>query len=289
MSLTFLSSIWESLWTKEVAFCGLAAIGGLVVLCGLWLEYISTDEDRYEKATIEDFRSLKSKEKLGEKLVMVGIWIEIGIAVLFAGLDVWDKHEINIATAKNNPLLQPATQISATLLLTIATPNFTQQSEQNVRYSFLNFNTKSITNFSNQQIFSVAASSGRYFLHQNVPTNGIIVIGGPTPKVTGYTVGLRFEQEGLLLPSGQPLSIENTNSWDDFPEISITNALSEIRFAEAYINFLPTNTVIIRGRAVLSINGYRMDFSFNSNSISREMSEYNPDKKGIFIESKMVP
>jgi hypothetical protein len=103
MISNFLSSAWSSLWTKEFIFCFSAAIGGLVVLRGLWLEYVSTDEKRYEKADIDGFRSLKSKEKCGEIWVMVGIWIEVAVAMLFAGIDVWDKHEINKNAAQNDP------------------------------------------------------------------------------------------------------------------------------------------------------------------------------------------
>src|ERR1019366_3026578 len=95
MIANFLCFAWSSLLAKEVIFCFSAAFGGVIVLRGLWLEYISTDEKRYETADIIGFRSLKAKEKRGEVLVMAGILIEIVVGMLFAGIDVWDKYEIN--------------------------------------------------------------------------------------------------------------------------------------------------------------------------------------------------
>jgi len=111
-----------------------------------------------------------------------------------------------------------------------------------------------------------------------------MVMGVP-PKIAAYTIALRFEQPALPLPGVQPENLENTNDLEGFAEITVTNALNKITLAEAYIDFLPTNTIIIQGKATLSVNGFLMDFYFQSNSINRQMSKYNPDRKGIFLES----
>jgi hypothetical protein len=124
MILNFLSSESSSLLTKEIVFGSLAAIGGACVLRGLWMEYVSTDEKRYESIDIKGFRELKIKEKRGEKWVMVGIVVEITVAVLFAALDVKEKHDINKQNEANDPRNASISYMYATALLQVKGTQF---------------------------------------------------------------------------------------------------------------------------------------------------------------------
>jgi hypothetical protein len=101
-----------SWFRSEILIFGGAAIGGVLVLIGLWMEYVSTDEKRYENVDIDGFRALKSKEKRGEKLVMWGIILEIMVAVIFAGRDDWHVRQMDIANKNADPRNQPINAIS---------------------------------------------------------------------------------------------------------------------------------------------------------------------------------
>jgi hypothetical protein len=96
-------------WLRsEFVVFALAALGGVVVIIGLCWEYKSTDETRYEKADIGEFRSLKALEKRGERWVIAGIIIEVIVAVLFALRDDWHikqmiKDQAN-ADTRNLPI-----------------------------------------------------------------------------------------------------------------------------------------------------------------------------------------
>jgi len=107
----FNSEILSWLRSEFVVFV-LAALGGIVVIIGLWWEYKSTDETRYEKAEIDEFRSLKSLEKRGEKWVIAGIIIEVIVAVLFAWRDDWHIRQIETAQHNADPRNLPINSIS---------------------------------------------------------------------------------------------------------------------------------------------------------------------------------
>lgn len=94
MSLNLLSENPSSLLSAEFVFVGLAAIGGMIVLCGLWLEYKFGDEDN-EFPDLRSFWRAKRLTRRGEKLVMLGVFLEVVVAMVFAGLDVFEKYEIN--------------------------------------------------------------------------------------------------------------------------------------------------------------------------------------------------
>lgn len=264
--------------TESIFWLVLSAIlGGTFVLIGLLMETLA-EKKRFKNIT--SLRRWQSIKRKGEWIVIFGIVIEIGTGV-FSATDAWQTRQI---AAKNNPLLQPVSQVSATLLLTVDAATYAPQREQSMANTFFNFGSGSITNWEMYQVFSLGASEGRYFLRTHAPANGIMVMGVP-PKIAAYTIALRFEQPALPLPGVQPENLENTNDLEGFAEITVTNALNKITLAEAYIDFLPTNTIIIQGKATLSVNGFLMDFYFQSNSINRQMSKYNPDRKGIFLES----
>jgi hypothetical protein len=101
-------------WLRSELFIAIfAAIGGIIVLIGLWMEYVSTDEKRYESVGIDGFRSLKSKEKRGEKWVMWGILVEVAVAVVFACRDDAHIRQMKIAEERANPRNQPISEVTA--------------------------------------------------------------------------------------------------------------------------------------------------------------------------------
>ena len=94
-----------------------ASIGGLAVLVGLWMEY-SAEKKWY--ANLDDFRSQKSKEKWGEKLVMLGIVLEVIIGFTVAAKDeiveiktTEQMAQTSTNLAKIDPLKQPIVSATA--------------------------------------------------------------------------------------------------------------------------------------------------------------------------------
>lgn len=114
-----LSSILDSLSSWDWPL--LASVGGIIVLAGLWMEY-SAGKKWYRN--LDDFRSQKSKEKWGEKIVMLGIILEIVIGFAVAAKDEHDIKQAKITADKNNPLNQPVSDISAIIKVRLAGTNF---------------------------------------------------------------------------------------------------------------------------------------------------------------------
>jgi hypothetical protein len=107
MNLMIASSFppWLS---KALVFSILAAIGGIIVLWGLLLEW-KADKEWYfneQYSNLEDLRKCKFKAKCGAKLVMAGICVEIIIAIIFAILDVSEKW-------KSDPRNKPISEVDA--------------------------------------------------------------------------------------------------------------------------------------------------------------------------------
>jgi hypothetical protein len=99
----FVSSISASLLAKAVVFSFFAAVGGVILLIGLWMEFKRDKQTEKEWfSDINEFWKAKRKSRRGEKWVIAGVAIEIMVAVLFATLDVWDKYEINKHEAQSD-------------------------------------------------------------------------------------------------------------------------------------------------------------------------------------------
>jgi len=112
-------------WLRSESWIfGLAAIGGVIVLIGLWMEYVSTDEKRYGKTDIQGFRKLKAKEKRGEIWVMAGIAVEIAVAVGFACRDDWHIRQIENAQKNADPRFRTISDIAATVSFRVNKANF---------------------------------------------------------------------------------------------------------------------------------------------------------------------
>jgi hypothetical protein len=107
-SLTWL--VWE--------FCIslLAAIGGIVVLIGLWLEGYREPESH---PTIQDYRSFKAREARGRKWVFWGVAFEVLLAFGMTFKDGLDIRELEAAAQKNDPLNAQINSASAVLRLKV--------------------------------------------------------------------------------------------------------------------------------------------------------------------------
>ena len=213
----------------------------------------------------------KGLNELGWILLMIGIAVEIADAG-FAANEGWQIRQMAI---KNDPLKQPISDVSAILRLEVSSTNIDVKNPIGLEHTIINFFG---TNINSTIAFSLGTKEGRYFRHLehlDYPT-------GNFGHIVAYGIAVRFELNPL--PVFEMNDLSNTNDTLQ-PNSTVANAMSQISKVEAYVDFLPTNTIIIRGSVHLKINGFQKDFEISSNSINREMSLCNPDKAGFFLDA----
>jgi hypothetical protein len=234
MTSNFLSVISTSLLTKEIGFSVVAALGGLIVLIGLWMEYVSTDEKRYESVDIKGFRKLKSKEKRGEKWVMAGIGIEIIVAVTFAALDVREKHDINGQAEANAPRNQPISEMSATAVLIVKGTDFNDltnwDSRRVSRITLCKDDIMHIPNFDPLDAESFSRND-----HKNIFDS------------VNRQYGIRFSSFPFMAGMGVEMPVK---------------AIDEVNLLRVEINFLPHGSEISDGGVILRVNNSTKMFKF---------------------------
>jgi hypothetical protein len=91
----------------QAVIWGLAAIGGIIVIRGLWLEY-KGGKNGY-------FHAQKRMTEHGEIWVIVGVAVEIIVGVGFAVRDGLQARQTAIEIARQDPMNRPISQISAIL------------------------------------------------------------------------------------------------------------------------------------------------------------------------------
>ena len=236
----------------------IAAIGGVIVVLGLLGELIG-EKDWYKNTS--HFKKIKQIKKGGEWAVILGVSIE----VLVAGYTAFNEQKLRQIAIKNDPLKQPVSQISAVLSLVVNATNVDVHSGISLDTSWLNFES-----------FSLRAKNARWFEHRdNIWAR----------HVAYYTISIKYEFENL--PNLVPNDIDNTNISEEMlnQNITVTNTLSALNSVETYVGFLSKNAHVIKGKCIIYINGFRKDIYFNSNSISTNFYEYNPDRSGLYLST----
>ena len=229
----------------------LAALGGLAVFVGLWLEK-KGNHDEYE--TIGVVRKKEQLRRAGERFVRWGVFAEMVLGFTIATWEGWKEFE-------NNPLNQPVSIVSAILRITVDAKNYDPKKPISLDSTWMAFGS-----------FSLVAKEARSYPH----------IDFPTQRVAYYGIAVRFEQS--TLPNGEWNYIYNTNNYDfTTPPISVTNALSQIFPLQTYIDFVPKDREIVKGSVRIFINGFRKNFQITSNDINGDFYKWNPDKPGIFL------
>jgi len=212
-------------WLKsEVLVFIFAAIGGIVVIIGLWWEYKATDESRYENAGIDEFRSLKSLEKKGEKWVIFGIVIEVIVAVAFACRDDWHIRNIE---KNSDPLNLPISQVFAILKLEVKGTNLFSPSP-----NFLYDGSSSIE----MMVTNIYAPSlgGIGFFPSAFPRYSAHMENFASRKISSYGYTLKFERN--TMPLGDWTSLANTNDLIP-PNLPVRYVLDKLKIMRMWIIF----------------------------------------------------
>ena len=125
MNLSSSSSSW---WISQASIWFLAAIGGLIVFRGLWLEY--------KGRKYGYFHVQKRKVECGEVWVMVGIVIEIIVGIGFAVKESWQARQTASVIAKNDPRNQNISDMSATAILIVMGTTFNDLTNKDFKGRF---------------------------------------------------------------------------------------------------------------------------------------------------------
>jgi hypothetical protein len=110
MAAIVVSSSAASWLLWEAGLAAAAAIGGVVVLRGLWLEGYKEKEGFSD---VSEFRTHKAREGSGRKWVFWGVAIEVFIAIFMTFKDGWDFRQLEKEIALNDPRNQPIVSVSA--------------------------------------------------------------------------------------------------------------------------------------------------------------------------------
>jgi hypothetical protein len=233
----------SSLITKEVIFCSLAALGGMVGLRGLLLELKEEKESEKEwYSDLSDFRNGKHKSMRGAIWVMAGVGIEIIIAVVFVGLDIIDKNEIN----KQGPLNQPIAYLSATVWLKTAGIDRTA--------------TNNLLKMKIDNPKNIDLAFGR---RDRIKVPGFPTLflsdGSPAPGGSNMWWHLQFNQLDSISPNQVEL-VKDAFKWN---------------VVELEARFLPPKTEVITGYVSLTFNFEKTNFNIRS-QMAKPQTEYNP-------------
>jgi hypothetical protein len=245
----------------------LAALGGEIVFLGLWVEKEAEEES--EKDNSDFFRPHKSTEKIGWIILMIGIGAEVFIATALAIHDDWEIRIASNNAAKNNPLVQPVSNISAIFRLIVTAKSYQPRNLISLDDISLNFGK-----------FQMIAKQCRWYEHLDSLTE---------PRhVAFYTIAIYFEQSHL--PYGDWNDI-NTPMPDYFmpPSMTVSNALNDTHGFFSYIGFIPKNAEVIKGTIQFSINGFNKTFQLNSNSVAQKYYEWNTNMTGLCLEVTNSP
>jgi hypothetical protein len=280
MISTSVSSSSLSWLVAEFIIIFVAVIGGVLVFRGLWIENQADDalKKEHPESFVDGVKSLKLKSKRGWKMLMWGIAIETVVAGVFAARDGWEIRQVRIDAAKNNPLKAPVSDIFAILHLDIKAGTFDPHAGHSpLEHSTMYFSGTNM-GFPLPAIFNMSAKEAGSYDHYS---------GYNQPRTAIY-YGIAVKFEPSRIPAFEwDMDINNTNVAADvaaeFASITVTDAISKISFLRAYIDFIPTNTVIIKGNAKIFINGFEKDFDVNSNGIDFQMSQWNPERPGMFL------
>ena len=245
-----------------------AAIGGIFVFVGLWMEYVSGDEKRYENIDIAGFRKLKSKERRGEVWVMVGIIIEVAVAIGFAGKDDWHARQMEKAIALADPLKQPVTDLSASVVVALEGTNLIHLNpfvmRQNTWISLISTNII---------VLPPDLDEIRSLVAVDVWPKRIIFANGNPAH--GYVIDFKFN----------PI-------WPhiDHPE-TVSNAIQTMKVMRIYAGFIPQNSKIIEGSAKLIINGtIQVNFIIPPQGMDKIVLDEFPNSQGfVFLATNSIP
>jgi hypothetical protein len=143
MAASSLSPTWLAT-TASLMF--IASIGGVLVFWGLWVEGPPDDAGPGDSEAVT---RNKRKARRGWKILVAGILVEIVVAAVFAAREAWQARQTSIEISKNDPLNQPVSDVSASVVFHVRQPDVAevrQVSVNNLQAGFMTFLVSDRTN-----------------------------------------------------------------------------------------------------------------------------------------------
>jgi hypothetical protein len=251
---------WDVFWPAA------AAIGGIIVFFGLWIE---KSADKKEYSNISDFRSSKAKGKCGWWILMIGISVEVLVGGALAYKDQREMNRAAADIAKNNPVNLQVSDIFLSMTVNVAgkrdgIPLEMEQLESSVELLETNITMRSLY-FGNFQILT--GGNALSFDHLEAGTNN---------NYHGYTMEFRPNRLGPTGGSGYVIT--------DRSPLTPKHILDRIKALRFHLVFVPNDSEVISGSAEMVINGtFHKTFEILRQKTDKEMSGWNPDVKGFFL------
>jgi hypothetical protein len=164
VTLGCLVSFW---WSTYSALIPLAAsVGGMIVFLGLWIEKEADDETKKEQpASLAGDARYSRKSEIGWWILMAGIFMEIITGCGLAAYDVWKAEKTAIQIAKNDPLKQPVTSLSAIVKVRLKNAQIERHDPETLgMFVFLELGRREQTNLN---VFSAVGPGWRFNANSN--------------------------------------------------------------------------------------------------------------------------
>jgi len=247
----------------------IASFGGLVAFLGLAIEK-EADDDKAKEYLGNSWESAihsKQKAKIGWRVLMVGIFIEI---VVSFGLAV--KEASDIADINSHTINAPVSKLSATMVVTLDGTNFAElpQTTSAVAVS-VGLRNSSANELDLSDIGELLAFDIRRFNHKDFHTQ----------KATyhGYVIDLEINPVPLM-PEQKPKIIRPT----------VSQILEQINALDCSVAFLPKGTQITGGWIEMTVNGnYTKKFSIPAQKIEFPTSGPNLAMDGLYLFATNSP
>jgi hypothetical protein len=228
-----LSSSSSSWWISQAPYWFLAAIGGLVVLMGLWLEYKGGKPGH--------FHVQKRKVECGEVWVMVGIVIEIIVGIGFAVRESWEAKQTADVIAKNDLRNQNISDISATAILIVMGTTFNDLTNKDFKGRVA---TMSLWNSDKEP------APLDYLNADSFTRNDFFVVAGNPNASNSREYGIRFRSFNFRAFNGLETKVK---------------ALDDVQLVRMELFFLPRGSEVAAGGVDLVVNSTRRLFQIDTN------------------------
>jgi hypothetical protein len=276
MISTILSSSSASWLLSEAAVAFCAAIGGLIVLRGLWLEGYREKE---EFPTIEAFRTFKTMESRGRKWVFWGVLFEVIIAFALSIKDGVQYHRLEKEIFANDPRQQPVSDILVSVVVKLEGTNFERINDPyDVRINNwvmlldnkTNAPTLNLGNMGSLMAEDVLPFFRAKFQDRSVDYHGYFMkyFENPVP----------------------PFEYEHQQPAPDIRPVA-EYVLEKVKFLRISPGFIPNDKKVIGGEAWLTINGtLRRKFIIYPQGMDTNFQEWNPNFKSlVFLATNSIP
>lgn len=261
----------------------IAAIGGVIVLLGLMIEYEAEEEDKKEHLSnlTEDAARPKHKGKVGYKILMIGIVVEILVAGYEAVHSEIEMRKIRAQAVKNDPLNQPITDVFVRLIIDVEGNRDTVPQDKDAWESSAELLEKDINSRTlDLGKFAVMSGGGiRMFRYLGrLPSNL------PMEPHHGFTMDfhvnpmLPFDAKGSHIQVATPITPRD-----------LIERIEAVRFT---LPFIPKDAEIIEGRVELVMNGGGTSgklFKVFRQKTDKDMASYYPDYAGFFLVATNSP